>query len=249
MKYGTDGYAIYFHCIELIAGNVSESNVTFNLEHDAEIIADNLKIKGTKDHSGIDRVNDIMKYIIKLGLFEENKNGFIYCYKLAKRLDQSMTSNKQMREVIKGFKDNHDKVMISHDKVMQDEIRLDEIRLEKKSKPDIPFIKLVIEYLNEKTGSNFRYTTDKYQVSIMARKKNGYKLEDFKTVIDNKLLDKWFIDGGHMNPLTLFGQKFDIYLNEKPKIKEYKGDITDFDKYSKDNPPEGEPSQELNWGK
>lgn len=39
------------------------------------------------------------------------------------------------------------------------------------------------------------------------------------------------------------------YKDKKTKPKQYKGDITDFDKYSKDNPPEGEPSQELNWGK
>jgi len=103
-------------------------------------------------------------------------------------------------------------------KVDAEEIRKEEIRKdkEKKSKPDIPFITLIIEYLNEKTGSNFRYTTNKYQVSIMARKNNGYKLEDFKKVIDNKLLDKWFVEEKHMNPDTLFSPKFDKYLNEKP---------------------------------
>src|SRR5678816_1516310 len=73
LRYGADGYAIYFHCIELIAGSVSEHNITFELEHDAEIIADNLKIQGTSDTSAVDRVNQIMKYIVSLGLFEESK--------------------------------------------------------------------------------------------------------------------------------------------------------------------------------
>ena len=71
--------AIYFHCLELIAGDISESNITFQLEHDAEIIADNLKIKGTADYSGVDRVQDIMKYIIELDLFQESK-GHIFLF-------------------------------------------------------------------------------------------------------------------------------------------------------------------------
>lgn len=145
MKYGAEGYAIYFHCIELIVGNISEMNVTFELEHDAEIIADNLKIQGTADLSAIDRVNLIMKYIISLGLFEES-NGHIFCYKLLKRLDCSMTSNVKMRKMIAEAKENHDEVMISHDvvminpdSVMQDKIRIDKIRKEeKKSAPDKP---------------------------------------------------------------------------------------------------------------
>lgn len=131
MRYGADGYAIYFHCIELIVGNLSEQNITFELEHDAEIIADNLKIQGTSDTSPVDRVNQIMKYIISLGLFEES-NGHITCYKILKRLDCSMTSNSKMRALITGAKQNHDKVMINSDVVMQEENRIDKIRLDKK---------------------------------------------------------------------------------------------------------------------
>jgi len=122
MRYGADGYAIYFHCIELIVGNVSEHNITFELEHDAEIIADNLKIQGTSDTSPVDRVNQIMRYIVSLGLFEEN-NGHIFCYKILKRLDSSMTSSTKMRGIITRAKQSHDKVMISHDSVMQEENR------------------------------------------------------------------------------------------------------------------------------
>ena len=131
MRYGTDGYAIYFHCIELIVGNVSEHNITFELEHDAEIIADNLKIQGTSDTSPVDRVNQIMKYIVSLGLFEES-NGHIFCYKILKRLDSSMTSSTKMRSIITRAKQSHDKVMISHDSVMQEENRIEENRREEK---------------------------------------------------------------------------------------------------------------------
>jgi len=140
MRYGADGYAIYFHCIELIAGNISERNITFELEHDAEIIADNLKIQGTSDTSPVDRVNQIMRYIVSLGLFEEN-NGHIFCYKMLKRLDSSMTSSPKMRKLITQAKACHDKVMINHDNIMQEENRIDEIRTEENRidiEPDKP---------------------------------------------------------------------------------------------------------------
>ena len=55
-----------------------------------------------------------MMYIVSLGLFEES-NGHIFCYKILKRLDSSMTSSTKMRAIITRAKQSHDKVMISHD--------------------------------------------------------------------------------------------------------------------------------------
>lgn len=103
IRYGAVGYAIYFHCIELIAGDIDENNITFCLEHDSEIIADNLKISGTAEKSGVQIVEEIMMYIIELGLFEEHNN-LIYCFKLLKRMDSSMTSNKKFRYMIQEAK-------------------------------------------------------------------------------------------------------------------------------------------------
>lgn len=123
LDYGLEGYGLYWYCIELIAGKVDKDNITFELEHDARIIARNTG-------STTQKVSEMMKYFVEIGLFECSSNT-ITCFKLAKRLDQSMTSNPQMREIIQNFK-NHDPVMISHDEVMQDKIRLDQTRLENK---------------------------------------------------------------------------------------------------------------------
>jgi len=124
MKYGAEGYAIYFHCIELIAGNISETNITFELEHDAEIIADNLKIRGSQDKSPIETVNEIMLYIIELGLFDESE-GKIFCFKLLNRLDTSMTSSPKFRALISKAKESHDVVMTESCKTRLDKTRLD----------------------------------------------------------------------------------------------------------------------------
>ena len=138
IKYGAIGYAIYFHCLELIAGSISENNINFELEHDSEIIADDLRISGTPEKSGKELVEEIMRFMITLNLFEEN-NGHIFCFKLLKRLDTSMTSNTKLRSLISKAKnqeqfldfqeENHDTVMTNHDSVMLDKTRLDKTTL------------------------------------------------------------------------------------------------------------------------
>lgn len=131
IRYGAIGYAVYFHCLELIADTVDVNNITFELEHDSEIIADDLRIKGTSEKSGRELVEEIMRYMVELNLFQED-NGHIFCFKMLKRIDTSMTSNAKFREVINEAKKNHDAVMITSDSVMQDKIRQEEKRKEKK---------------------------------------------------------------------------------------------------------------------
>lgn len=151
IRYGAVGYAVYFHCLELIAGNVSNDNITFELEHDSEIIADNLRIRGTSDKSGVQVVEEIMRYLIDLNLFE-NHDGRITCFKMIKRLDSSMTSNSRFRKLILEAKSrhtllpnnhdsnakSHDPVMMNHDSVMQEENRIEENRREEKRIEECP---------------------------------------------------------------------------------------------------------------
>lgn len=134
IHHGAIGYAVYFHCIELIAGDVTETNMTFELEHDSEIIADNLRIRGDTNKSGSEIVEEIMRFIIGLGLFAES-NGHIYCFKLLKRLDQSMSSSVRFRKMIADAKQNHDGVMIPSCKIRLDEIREDKNREEENTVP------------------------------------------------------------------------------------------------------------------
>jgi len=125
LDYGASGYGLYWYCVELIAQNVNENNITFELEHDARIIAKNLNLT-------LQETKDMMQKMITLGLFTPTKNQRIACYALARRLDQSMTSNPQFRAFIKNVKENHDAVMINHDLVMLEEKRREEKRLEEK---------------------------------------------------------------------------------------------------------------------
>ena len=78
----------------------------------------------------------------------------------------------------------------------------------------------IVDYLNNKTGSSYKPTSKATKEHINARLKEGFTLEDFKTVIDKKT-DEWkgteFEQ--YLRPMTLFGTKFESYLNSKPKKK------------------------------
>lgn len=130
LDYGLEGYGLYWYCIELISNRVDKDNITFELKHDARIIARNTG-------STVQKVEEMMRTFVRLGLFE-NSEGTITCLKLARRLDKSMTSNPAMREVIDHIKNhdnspkNHDSVMTQSAKPMQDKTRLDQIREEDK---------------------------------------------------------------------------------------------------------------------
>jgi hypothetical protein len=140
MKYGIEGYGVYFACIELIAHDVSEKNITFELEHDAEILAYKFKVDTVK-------LEEIMLYCIHLGLFGQSEvNGRLTCLKLAERIDQSQVKNPQ----IKNIKEQLSGVF--SEKPCQ--IRLDKIRLEENIVDKNRFIKPTIDdvtkYIKEK---------------------------------------------------------------------------------------------------
>ena len=93
-------------------------------------------------------------------------------------------------------------------------------------KPDrIPYAEIV-DYLNEKTDRQFKSTTKKTQSLIRARLNEGWEVEHFKTVIDNKVA-QWKDDNEmqrYLRPDTLFGTKFEGYLNEDaPKKSKQEG--------------------------
>ena len=83
-----------------------------------------------------------------------------------------------------------------------------------KEPDNIPY-KEIIDYLNSKTGKNYRDNVQKNRSLIKARWSEGYRLEDFKQVIDNMFKD-WSGTkyAKYLRPETLFGTKFDGYLNQ-----------------------------------
>lgn len=85
----------------------------------------------------------------------------------------------------------------------------------------IPYVE-IIDYLNSKCSKRYKHTNRIAREKIHARWNEGFRLEDFKLVIDVKAYD-WLNDtkmNKYLRPDTLFGSKFEIYLNSvAPKQK------------------------------
>ncbi len=92
----------------------------------------------------------------------------------------------------------------------------DDASSSKNEKDEIPY-KLIIDLLNKVAGTRYRSTTEKTKKDIKARWNEGFRFEDFKHVILVKT-EEWLNDPAmnkFLRPQTLFGTKFESYLNQK----------------------------------
>ena len=81
----------------------------------------------------------------------------------------------------------------------------------------------IIDFLNECTGKSYKGTSKVATININARLKEGYTKDDFIKVISvkaTKWLNTKFED--YLTPNTLFGNKFESYLNENIKVEKTK---------------------------
>lgn len=76
----------------------------------------------------------------------------------------------------------------------------------------------IINYLNLRTGQHYKYSTNKTKTLIKARLKEKFTIDDFKEVID-KMCVEWMNTDmqKYLRPETLFGTKFESYLNREVK--------------------------------
>ncbi len=80
----------------------------------------------------------------------------------------------------------------------------------------------IVDYLNKRAGTNYKASSKKTKTYIHARLEDGFTEDDFITVIDKKC-NEWLGTEWEkfLRPETLFGTKFESYLNAKvtPKAK------------------------------
>lgn len=134
--------------------------------------------------------------------------------KIATAIDE-----KRNRTIDEKRKENN----ISNFNIISNNIKEENIKEEKpykevKIKKEIPY-KEIVDYLNFKIDTHYKSTTEKTQKVINARFNEGFTLEDFKKVIDIKTKE-WLSDKDmckYLRPETLFGTKFESYLNQKEK--------------------------------
>ncbi|CUB41961.1 MULTISPECIES: phage replisome organizer N-terminal domain-containing protein [Bacillus] len=113
-----------------------------------------------------------------------------------KELDKELDKEKELKDILSG--------------------KPDEASSSKNEKDEIPY-KLIIDLLNKVAGKRYRSTTPRTKKEIKARWNEGFRFEDFKHVILVKT-EEWLNDPAmnrYLRPETLFGTKFESYLNQK----------------------------------
>ncbi|MDO4649780.1 MAG: conserved phage C-terminal domain-containing protein [Eubacteriales bacterium] len=80
--------------------------------------------------------------------------------------------------------------------------------------------------MNSRAGTNYRTSSRKTQTLIHARLKEGFTPDDFRTVIDKKSAE-WMGTKmeSFLRPETLFGTKFEGYLNAPMRSRDPAGDF------------------------
>lgn len=80
------------------------------------------------------------------------------------------------------------------------------------------YIVEIIDHLNLRTGQHYKTTTQKTRELIKARLNEKFTIDDFKVVID-KMCVEWMNTDmqKYLRPETLFGTKFESYLNREVK--------------------------------
>ena len=109
-------------------------------------------------------------------------------------------------------------VSTGKDRLGKDRLGKSNNTMSDKSDDVIPYSE-ILDYLNKKTSRSFR-NVEANKKLIRTRWNEGYKLDDFKAVIDNMVVN-WSgksFNGvpaeNYLQPKTLFSNKFDSYLNQ-----------------------------------
>lgn len=75
----------------------------------------------------------------------------------------------------------------------------------------------IVDHLNQRAGTHYRATTANTRKLVKARLKEGFTVDEIKLVIDRKCAE-WLRNPAmveYLRPETLFGNKFEGYLNAK----------------------------------
>ena len=238
-KYGNDGYAFWFKLLEMLGG-VEGHFLKFENGMDWEFLIAKTKLDKEKCIEILDLLSSLgaidkelwKDKIVWSDNFIENIREVYRKRAVEIPLKPSFGRKKPTSNGINGGRNPQSKVEYS--KV--NEMKVNEMKLNEN-------IKEIITYLNLKANKNFRPDSKIAVKNITARLKENYTLEDFKKVIDIKC-SHWLEyknekitgvvitnkDTGekqdmsiYLSPDTLFGNKFEKYLNQvakKQAIKE-----------------------------
>jgi len=176
---------------------------------DCSIARDLLELRFIKEKNSLD-------LLFQYEILKEDKNGFVVIDFLNEQYD--LLSNKRKKRQKAGKKGGKQKSSNAKAKTKQNSSYKDN----DKEKDNI---KEIVSFFNSQIGTSYKPDTESTKKRIRARMKEGFTVENFKAVIINRR-DAWISDPKmreYLRPETLFGTKFEGYLNESKVITEDEG--------------------------
>ena len=144
-------------------------------------------------------------------IYQEEKSQLEY--------DQSKVANfKTGKKCIQNVSNPEPQVRLGKDRLDKDRLTTYSADSDESHEEPIPYQE-IIEHLNNTCGKGYTHTGKSTRKLIRARWNDGFRLDDFKKVIDTKSRD-WLKNkdmNKYLRPETLFGTKFETYLNEGPR--------------------------------
>jgi uncharacterized phage protein (TIGR02220 family)/predicted phage replisome organizer len=222
MPNGKD-YILFY--LKLLCESVDhEGNLRFS-----EIIPYNEEMLSTITNTNVDIVRSAIKCFTSLNMMELLDDGTYFMTEVSKMIGSSVQDDharESTRLRVQAYRERQKQLEQSEKRYSnvtcngEIDIELEkDIEIEKEKEYIVDFkneINEIITYLNQKTDSRFKASTLKTQSLIKARLKEGYTVKDFYTVIDKKCTDwKGTEYEKFLRPETLFGNKFEGYLNQK----------------------------------
>lgn len=207
-----------------------------SIDHDgalrfSDTIPYNEEMLAAITNTNVDIVRSAMKLFVSLELVEIYDDQTIYMREV-ERLTGSETRWAEKKRKLRAKEDNvlalsppcpPDVLQEIRDK----SIEIRDKSLEKDSIQSGEAAKTIIDYLNKKAGTAYKASSKKTKELVSARMNEGFTVEDFQTVIDNKV-DEWGQPPKagakdmrpYIRPETLFGTKFEAYLNQRRVVND-----------------------------
>jgi uncharacterized phage protein (TIGR02220 family) len=206
-RYGNDGYAFWFKLLETL-GNTEGHVINCRNEVTQEFLQAKTRLEWSICHEMLD-------LLAKLQAIDPNlwSEGLVWSDNFISRI-ADVYKNRRVEIPTKPsfYRQKPEQAVVSTDRNPQSKVK--ESKVKETKLKDIYC--RVVAHLNNQTGKCFKPSSKNTKAHINARISEGFTEEDFYTVINKKVV-KWLNDekmAAFLRPETLFGTKFESYLNE-----------------------------------